>query len=673
LKITSFKEIEQASRVLSQRISYDDTNPPFSSSIVVVPPGQSTSEHNHHDSELWLLLKGHGRLVSNKKIYDVKQGDAIYFNPLDSHVLTNSSDDSLEFVTIWWEDMSRVEDVLMTLNKKSKKEYEKEALHIVLPSFPTPNGTVHVGHLSGPYIGADIVYRFSKMRRRETRLMLGTIGYQSHVLFKAKQLGLTFYELAEKNSLDIKETLEKVDVTPNIFVTPKTTQYYKTISQNIFTTLYQKGFIKLKNKLSWYCEPCSTFLFEAFITGTCRYCGSKNAGGNECEQCGRFYEDETLLHPTCCSCGSTPGLKELQRPYFDLNQFKETLVLFHKEMNASPKLQAFCTAIMKEELPDIPVTYLTDFGVTVPLEGFEEHKLFSAFELAGRFLTAVKEHSKKEYPKQNWMSKLEDDAFTLSMLFGFDNAYLRAIIFPAVIHAFNPKINLPKNLIVNEFYNLDHEKFSTSRNHVITGKQLAEQFSSDSIRFYLSYTRPEQQSTNFNLDEFKEFMRNVDHTWNEMLGDINHHVQVLFNGVSPEAGVWDKEAEHFYSEILQYQSDIQKFYEPHFFSPQKATRALCSFVEDITLFKNKVNPLVEDIPEFNASLKRTYVSLELMAIKTLAQLTWPVMPQFAETLWSHLGFSQPIYDSISDHLLWVPKDQRINISYMNLDREKISI
>lgn len=674
MKIISIEKSNHLTSVFSQRISYDNngSHTPFSSSIVLVPPQQSTSEHSHHDAELWIILKGKGHMVSNKKGYDVQQGDVIYFDPLDSHVLTNTSSDiALEFVTIWWEDMVSLSDVMNTLNEGGSKVQDQEGLHIVLPSFPTPNGTIHVGHMSGPYIGADILNRFSRLKGRESKMMLGTIGYQSHVLLKANEEGLSFYELAEKNSIDIKETLEKVEILPDIFVTPKSTEFYHSLSQHIFTTLYNKGFIKVKNKLSWYCQSCSTYLFEAFVTGTCHYCGCDQAGGNECERCGRFYEDATLLNPKCSTCGSAPELRELERPYFELSQFREVLGLFHKEMNASPKLKAFCSTIMKDELPEIPVSYITDFGVTVPLEGFEEQKLFSAFELAGRFLTSVKEHFNREHLDQNWMSKLEDDRFTLSMLFGFDNAYLRAIIFPSVMTAFNPKINLPRNLIANEFYNLDHTKFSTSRNHVITGKQLAEQFSSDSIRFYLSHTRPEHHSTNFNLEEFKQFMMNIEHTWSEPLVDINNHVQALYEGVSPEAGVWDQDAEHFYSEIHHYNADIQKYYQPHFFSPQKATRALCSFVEDITLFKNKVHQVVQDLPVVNASLIRTYVSLELMAVQTLAQLTWPIMPQLSENIWSQLGYVKPLQEyPIPESLTWVPKGNKISMKRISMGKEK---
>lgn len=650
---------------------------PFSSRLVNVPPGESTNPHNHHDVEMWIILNGKGLLHSNGKDYFVNEGEIVYFDPLDSHVITNqSTNELLQFLTIWWEDMeffneeilNKVKSVLTTENA-ARKEF-------ILPSFPTPNGSLHIGHLSGPYIGADAYSRHLKMTGVYAKQLLGTVGYQSHVLYKAQSQGKTFYETAEENTEDIIETLKAVGISPDIFIRPTTSKYYLEISQQIFTNLYDKGYIKVKEKLSWFCNHCNNYLFEAFVSGECLYCGDENAAGNECEGCGRLYEDATLQKARCKCCGHTPVLKNLKRPYFELNQFKNELSKYYETVNFSPKLRRFCEEIMSEDLPDVPTTYITDFGIPVPIEGFSNQRIFSAFELVGRFLAAARELIENDLLENDWVGILENKDFCLSMFFGFDNSYLRAVIFPAILSAYNSNINLPKNLMTNEFYNLDNLKFSTSRNHVIWGKDLVKETSSDVIRFYLCYTRPENYCTNFNIDDFHKTTTEIlVNKWGTVIDEIGTHATQLFQNKSPEPGSWDLSAQNFYSEITHYHQECQRFFKPEFFSLQRVVRTLDNFVDSIEQFLMKIRPVILKKQTCNSSLLRTYVALELMALQSLAKIAWPIMPNFSEKIWRDLGYVEEILQKqLTIEVEWVPTINKVEIctnNYFNSQKSEV--
>ena len=626
---------------------------------VEVVPGAATVPHNHHDVELWGVLEGEGRLTTSQTSVELSAGDWVFLSPLETHQMVNTSTTSrLVFKTVWWEEMAYFDQ---QLNRLLDGHFSKppSPTNFVLPSFPTPNGDLHVGHLSGPYVGGDIFARYLRLRGAEARLVLGTVGHQSHVAAKGIQLGLGFYETAEKYSGEIVDTLSAVSIYPSVFIRPTTSKYYRTTAQDVFRVLYAAGTIVVEPDDVWYCDTCEKFLFEAFVSGTCAYCGYEDALGNECEKCGRFYRDRTLQSPRCNTCEAIPILRKLMRPLLVLEKFRAVLDDYHRHVDMPPKLRAFCREVMADPLPNIPVSYITEVGIEVPAPGLEDQRLFSAFELAPRFLAALRELADME--QRPWPAMASQQNANTVLFFGFDNAYLRAIIFPVVLHAYDSSIDLPRAMVVNEFYLLDDKKFSTSRNHAIWGRELASQYPADAIRFYLAYTRPEFERTNFHLDEFHEF---VDHVlireWDSCIRMVKAQAFDQFDGRVPEAGTWDARAAVFYSRISATWAHAKASYEPGIFSTRRVTRLLNELVRETTEF------CAETATEFgqvaNPSIHRTYMSLALMALQSIGLLVAPIMPTFAENLWSDLGHRSNLWEyGYPDSPQWVPPGTTLSL------------
>ena len=205
---------------------------PFASRIVAVAPGAATRPHEHHESEIWLILAGRAELLEDQQRQVVEPGDAIYLPPLGHHELRNLSPaEPLTFLTIYWEDMAAFEAA--HVRRMAATSISAGGRYLILPSFPTPNGDLHVGHLAGPYLGADLCRRWLAMRGVEADILLGTVGHQSQVAVQAQKLGKTFYETAEHNTSQIIETLKAADIHPDVFIRPTSTPHYAEIARPV--------------------------------------------------------------------------------------------------------------------------------------------------------------------------------------------------------------------------------------------------------------------------------------------------------------------------------------------------------------------------------------------------------------------------------------------------------
>ena len=657
-------------------------------------PGQKTSLHSHHDVELWFVIKGNGLVHYKNHSSPIKQGDLIFHQPLQPHAIENNSNmEDLEFISVWWNDFKILDDSILRKTKNAlinssrsfsnnsttppkffrrifplyKKINEKQKIIgnnntktknniLILPSFPTPNGDLHLGHISGPYVAADIYKRFNLMMGHKAYCLLGTIGYQTQVAYKAKKLGLTFLQTSKKYSKKIKKTLSAYSIQPEVFLNSTENHLYEKVVLSIFKKLHKNKNIIAKKKSSLYCNACKKYLFEAHVKGECPYCKYDNASSNECEKCALIHEDKELIKPICMDCGNIAILKPLKRIYFDLEPYRGVLQEHYKKINLSSRLKEFIDIAFSKRLPEIPISHIANAGIKVPLEEFQGQVIFSLFELAGRYISAVNKLSKKTGYKY-WLDIC--NKFSTKIFFGYDNAFLRVVIFPAVLIAYDNSIILPDLMVSNEFYKLNGFKFSTSRNHAVWGIDLVKQYSSDAIRFYLSYTRPEKNQTNFFMSRFEKFTEEYLikglATW---LESIETKIKKFHGGYAPEAGLWNKRARIFYMEIKKIIGNLEKFYKDEGFSPQKICHQLIKLITLARNFSksNKNDYLINSLKE-NA---RTNVALELLVARSICIFSWPIMPEFALSLWNSLGYKKNIeLNNFKKFIDWVPTNQEI--------------
>ncbi|MCS0639653.1 class I tRNA ligase family protein [Streptomyces sp. LP05-1] len=633
---------------------------PFNLRRVTLRPGEITAPHNHHDTEVWVILDGEGEVVSDRKSAPVRGGDTIRLPPLSTHTLRNTAADRpLTFLTTWWEDMTALD-----------RAHRQRAGHpagggrpvLLLPSFPTPNGELHLGHLVGPYLGADLVRRGLAARGTEAHLLLGTVGHQSQVAAAARKEGLSFYELAERNTDAIQEALAAADVKWSVFVRPSAPEYPR-VAREVFEELRDRGAVVARTVPANYCAPCGTFLFEAFVTGACPHCGSRDTAGIECEACALPFADEELRDPGCARCGSPAEQRQLTRWYLPLEPLRERLTGWLRTVRMSARLRAYTDRVLAGPLPDLPVSTVAPDGIPVPADpagATGGQRLYSAFELAARFLTAL-DTLARDRGAAGWREYAAAENPRTVLFFGFDNAFLRTIVFPAVLGAFTDRVALPDTMICNEFYTLGGQKFSTGRLHAVWGREVFREETRDQLRLYLAATRPDVRRRDFDIAEYAGFVRTelID-GWESWLASVDARLAKHFGGTVPEAGSWNAEAERFYGQIRELREQVPRALEPERFDARGAAELLRLFVRRARRFAEACEDVLAAAP--GSGDARTCVALELMAVRTLSEVAGPLAPVLAARLAGRLatGAGSPV--AAGDPPGWVPAGTPVTLA-----------
>ena len=619
-------------------------SPPFGSAWFVVEPGKQTRSHNHHEAETWFVFQGEGVLRENGAERRVQQGDVIYLPPFGEHTLANpEGSQDLVFLTVYWEDLKLLRPVEAPSEDAEAEADAPPKRVLVTATPPTPNGDLHLGHLSGPYLGADIHRRYLRLQGRAAHYLTGVDDHQNYVSFKASHIGETARETADRFGRRMKETLDAADVETDVFAFPQSSAHYFPMVEELFSTLFRNEKLIVKDAPSLHCDTCDEYLFDALVRGRCPHC-SEPCGGGVCEECGRPNDHADLAQARCNRCGSPPSLRITRRLYFPLEAYRDRLAAYHQQVSMNPHMRLLCESMMAEELPDIAISHDSDWGAPVPCEGFEDQRLYVWAEMAAGYLAATQQLADRTPGVSSWRDFWCSEQSEVVQFFGFDNGYFHAVLFPAMFFAFDDTIRPPSAFVVNEFYLLEGEKFSTSRLHVVWGGDLLAEVPADRVRFHLALSGPERSRTNFRREALDETIEEeLLGRWSRWLEGLTTKVFEDFEGVVPATGLWSKEQEQFYYRLQQIGEDVREAYETATFSPQRAARGLRELVRTARRFAAEQQPW-RKLPERRDDW-RTAVALELTAARQLALLSAPIMPSFAERLWRHLGEESSLWEA----------------------------
>ncbi|MBD0476732.1 MULTISPECIES: class I tRNA ligase family protein [Acinetobacter calcoaceticus/baumannii complex] len=602
---------------------------PFGSAICKVNPKQNSQLHRHNEKECFYIISGQGLIKCNDELSPINKDDLLIFDQFDLHSIYNESDEPLEFISIWWNDIEN-------LIKQPIKNNNGTTLIFTAP--PTPNGNLHLGHLSGPYSGADIFKRGLLLEGKIAFHSCGRDDNQTYVLKKAFDENRSPKDLADDYSNQILETLQKSNICIDHFENPLTSSTHNVITLEIFTTLYNKGFIYSKSTDALFCKSTGRYLFEAHVRGNCPHC-NEESDGNACEQCGNPNDVSDLINPRSKYGTGEVTIKKIERLYFKLSHFENDLKEFVTQATMPAHLRSLCNEMLEKGLPDICVSNPTDWGIPVPIKGFENQKIYVWFEMAAGYLSSIAAFNK--HNSENWQEFMHNSDNQYVHFFGFDNGYFHALLIPAIFMAIDSKINLPSAFVVNELLNLNGLKFSTSRGHLIWASDLLEQVPSDFLRFYLAYIRPESKKENFTLAEFQNFVdKEVEGKLFDTIQQIIKLIDNDFEGKVPESGAWSIEQISFYKKLNYSMKNLRECYLIENFSPQNAAylileinRLVKNFLDSQLFFKNQKS---------SYDYYRTTISLAYASLKIIAIGIFPLMPNFSEHLYSYLGNENPM-------------------------------
>ena len=331
----------------------------------------------------------------------------------------------------------------------------------------------------------------------------------------------------------MEETLALAQLSPDCFTHPQSRPLHTELVQRFFLELWNAGALVVKDMPAFFCAGCRQHLYEAEVSGLCPHCGEQS-GGLECEQCARRLDTTGLREPRCTGCGAPPQVVALPRIVLSLERVRQGLADFVAAGHRRPRLAEFLTAALQRPLPDVPFTRLDPLGIPVPLPGWEGHVLdtwfggiWGYFAAAGTWAGAAGEPVTAE---QLW----KDPDTRIIHFLGFDCSFSHALFWPGLLLA-HGDFRLPDEIITNEFYRLEGEKFSTSRGHAIWGGEFLREQPSDAVRFHLCLDGPETSQTSFSATEFAETSRSVLREGLQAWADgVLELVHTRYGGVVPE-------------------------------------------------------------------------------------------------------------------------------------------
>lgn len=634
--------------------------PPFGAAWAILGPGNSTKLHQHQELETFFIARGQGEMTIADETVTVGPGSVVFQQPFHQHTLTNTSaDEDLMFLTVWWEDRSEwpAEGETPT-EKEAARSQQRRVMVTAAP--PTPNGDLHLGHLAGPYLSADYYTRYLRARGREGFYACGTDDNCMYVERMGESRGMTGAEATVHFTTRIEETLEKAGIALHTWMHPGRSPHFKPLVMDLFHQLHSQGKLEAREAPAPFCADCDRYLFEADIAGRCPHCDEKLTG-NTCEACGRVNDCIDLQDAACTACGASATTRPFTRLVFPLSRYAEPLARYLGKVRMNTHLRSFCERYLADGLPDVAVSHVSTWGIPVPLDdpALEGQRLYVWFEMAARYFAYAQHLNDAAGVAQDYGRFWRDDDAEIVQFFGFDNSFYYTLMLPGLYMAFDEELRLPAAFVCNEFYQLDGEKFSTSRGHSILGRVLCDAAPRDAVRFFLAYSCPEREETNFTITDFEETVeRELVDSWQVWLRRLHDKMMAEFDGKVPATGDWTAEQLHFFRRIKQLIAAAAEAYEPATFSPQRATRILCELVRSARRF-GKEEDHWRGVPDREQE-RRTAVALELVAAKTLAVVASPIMPDFASRLWRDLGYEnagdQGTWEETPE---WVPAGQEI--------------
>jgi len=382
------------------------------------------------------------------------------------------------------------------------KSKEKRKI-IVTGALPYANGPVHIGHLAGVYLPADIYTRFLRKKNTDVIYICGTDENGVPITLSAEKEGISPKDLVKRYHKIIKESLKKLGVEFDNF-SGTSRKIHHDLSKKIFLELYEKGYIEAKTSKEFYCENCKKFLPDRYVEGTCPYCDFDEARGDSCDSCGSWLEADQLKNPRCKLCGTTPIKKETKHWYLLLDKFQSKLEKWIEKKKWRKNVKSYLKGWLKEGLKPRPITRDLEWGVPVPLEDAPANKvLYVWFDAPLGYISSTIEWAEKIGQPERWKDYWKDPNTKLIHFIGKDNIVFHGIIWPAIIMG-TEEFTLPDEIPANEYLNLEGKQISTSRNWAIWLHEYLEDFEPDFLRYYLCSIMPETRDSEFKWKEFQE-------------------------------------------------------------------------------------------------------------------------------------------------------------------------
>ena len=433
----------------------------------------------------------------------------------------------------------------------------------VTAALPYANGGVHIGHLAGVYVPADIYVRYLRLKNREVAFICGSDEHGVPITIRAKKEGVTPQDVCDRYHKLIKDSFEEFGISFDIY-SRTTSETHNKFASDFFRKLYDDGKLVEQESEQYYDEEAHQFLADRYIMGECPHCGNPNAYGDQCEKCGSDLSPMELKNPHSTISGSQPVIKRTKNWYLPLNDYQEWLKQWiltdHKEWR--PNVYGQCKSWLDMDLQPRAMTRDLDWGIPVPVQGAEDKVLYVWFDAPIGYISNTKELCEKD-PEHfgTWQKWWQDPETRLVHFIGKDNIVFHCIIFPTMLKTHGDYI-LPDNVPANEFLNLEDDKISTSKNWAVWLHEYLRDFEGkqDVLRYVLTANAPETKDNNFTWKDFQE--RNNSELVAVYGNFVNRALQLTkkyWDGVVPACG----ELEEIDRQTIQEFKDVKEKVEAY--------------------------------------------------------------------------------------------------------------
>jgi len=511
---------------------------------------------------------------------------------------------------------------------------------LVAVAWPYANGSLHLGQVAGAYLPADIFARYHRLKGNDVLMVSGSDQHGTPITIKAEQEGKKPADIAGRYHREFLESWQKLGISFDLFTTTGTANHAE-VTQDMFLTLLEKGYIYKAKVSQPYCPQCQRFLPDRYIEGTCPFCGSTAARGDQCDDCGKPMNPAELLNPRCRLCAAAPYFEDSEHFFLRLSAFQEKLLKWVKpKSHWRQNVLNFTTRYLKDGLKDRAITRDIDWGVPVPLEGYEKKRIYVWFEAVIGYLSASKEWAKSNGDGEGWRPFWQDDKAKSYYFIGKDNIPFHTIIWPMMLMGYGG-LNLPYDVPANEFLTIEGKKLSTSRNWAVWLPDYLARYAPDPLRYLLSINMPETSDTDFSWREF--FRRNNDElvaTYGNLVNRVLTFVYRNFDGCVPEPGELDEPSRKLMAQAEETLNNVGDFIAQCRF--KQGMMAAMSLAQEANRYLDDKSPWKIIKEDKQAAADSLYVALGV--ISALKVMLSPFLPFSSQKLHQMMGFDGTIED-----------------------------
>ncbi len=550
--------------------------------------------------------------------------------------------------------------------------------YTVTAALPYANGPLHIGHLAGVYVPADIYVRYLRSKGKEVAFICGSDEHGVPITLKARVEGISPQQVVDRYHTLIHKSFQELDISFDVYSRTSADIHHET-SSSIFKSLHEKGKLMEKSGEQFYDNKAGQFLADRYITGTCPHCGHEKAFGDQCESCGTSLSPHDLINPVSRLSGEKPEKRNSTHWYLPLNEYEPWLrewILEGHQKDWKTNVYGQCKSWLDNGLNPRAVTRDLDWGVKVPLENARGKVLYVWFEAPIGYISATRELTR------DWEKYWKDENTKLVHFIGKDNIVFHCIIFPAILKAEGSYI-LPENVPANEFLNLEGEKISTSRNWAVWLHEYLEDFpgKQDVLRYVLTANAPETKDNDFS---WKDFQARNNNELVAIYGNFVNRTLVLTNkyykGTVPAAGALSEDDKKVLDNVLNIPNTTGERIEKYHFREALQEMMKLARTGNKYLADNEPWKLIKTRPERVQTIM--YVSLQIAA--QLAHVSLPFLPltsgklqkmmNLTEKPWSQLNQNLPLKEgdqvNKATHLFEPIDDKAIEYQYEKLARVK---